>query len=66
MLPLVMFSGEIADAKVVLHKERRRRKRDIIDLRQEVYVFAGVYLFVCLCATLLKKLWINFDEIFRD
>ena len=26
MLPMVMFSGEIADAKVVLHKERRRRR----------------------------------------
>ena len=26
MLPLVMFTGEIADAKVVLHKERKKKK----------------------------------------
>ena len=27
MLPLVMFTGEIADAKVVLHRERRKKKK---------------------------------------
>ena len=42
----------------------------IIDLRQEAYDFAGVYLFVCLSVSLLvalqKNYWTNFLEIFTN
>ena len=47
MLPLIMFTGEIADAKVVLHRERRRRSKKFISLtyKNEVYTLKGNVLF---------------------
>ena len=46
MLPLVMFAGEIADSKVVLHKEEEEEEEEgpVEERRKESRVSTGVIL----------------------